>query len=373
MRIVHLLASPFFGGPERQVLALAEAMRGDCDTEFLSFGEGGRAEPLLRKVTAAGFTGITLRENWPHYFRAAREIAGELRNRRATILCTNGYKPDIIGLRAARLAGVPVVAIAHGWTSATWKVCINEMADRWCLRKFDAVVGVSQAQSRRLQSAGVYPTRIVTIPNAIPLRPREDEENNRQQLERMFASRPQLIVAAAGRLSPEKGLTDFVEAAACLKDELPDVGFIIFGDGPLRLSLTEQIKHRGMEHRLVLAGYREDLDQLLPAVDVLAIPSLTEGLPVILLEALRARVPVIATAVGGIPEVIEDGQEGYLIAARDTAALSSRMRKILLDPELRIRMGAAGQKKVIEEYNTGLQAERYQLLFEQLASLNVCK
>src|SRR5262245_64405705 len=122
MNIVHLMASPFVGGPERQVLGLARSLPAHCRTVFLSFAERGLAQAFLELAAADGFEAVLLRENAPRVFRAAAEIAEHLRRCRADVLCCHGYKPDLIGWLAARRAGVPVVAVAHGWTAATWKV-----------------------------------------------------------------------------------------------------------------------------------------------------------------------------------------------------------------------------------------------------------
>ena len=121
MNVVHLMASPFVGGPERVVLGLARALPAAYRTAFLSFAERGLARPFLAKAAETGFEAVELRYNVPRFLRAAREVADHLRRLRADVLCCNGYKPDIIGWLAAHRAGVPVVAIAHGWTAATWQ------------------------------------------------------------------------------------------------------------------------------------------------------------------------------------------------------------------------------------------------------------
>src|SRR4051794_27187345 len=109
MRVVHLMASPFLGGPERQILGLSRALAGrGCDSAILSFAERGLARPLLDRASADGFEAVELRENFPRVGRAVREVAEHLRRLDAAVLCTSGYKPDLIGWRAARLAKIPV-------------------------------------------------------------------------------------------------------------------------------------------------------------------------------------------------------------------------------------------------------------------------
>lgn len=367
MRIAHLLASPFFGGPERQILGLALAMRKSHESFFLTFAEQGKAMPFLDHVCAAGFDGVELCENWPHYFRSADEIASELKSRQADILCTSGYKPDIIGLRAARLAVIPVVAIAHGWTGATWRVRLNEFMDRRQMRKFDAVVGVSQAQSDKLLQSGIHPDKVVTIPNAIGIRELNAvNELARNALEALFSKKPRLIVVAAGRLSPEKGFDNLIAAAASISSKTQGVGFVIFGEGPLRTQLTELIARNNLDEHFVLPGFSSDLEQLLPSADVFVIPSRTEGLPVVLLEAMSAGLPTVATVVGGIPEVIEDGVDGFLVPPNDVEQLSRMILELLGNAILRTQFREAGPRKIAKDFNTTLQAERYSALFNRL-------
>src|SRR5258708_7564361 len=126
MMIVHLMASPFFGGPERQILGLARHLPPTYESVFLTFAEGGQCQAFLDQARSRGFEALALNHNYPYMRRAAREIADHLRRLHADVLCCSGYKPDIIGWLAARQAGIPVVSVSHGWTGATLKVHLNE-------------------------------------------------------------------------------------------------------------------------------------------------------------------------------------------------------------------------------------------------------
>jgi glycosyltransferase involved in cell wall biosynthesis len=368
MVVVHLMASPFFGGPERQVLGLARSLPSDCQTVFLSFAERGLSRPFLEKASADGFRAICLKENAPHFLRAAREIADWLRRLDADVLCCSGYKPDLIGWLAARQAGVPVVAIAHGWTGATLKVRFYETLDRWVMRRMDAVVCVSEAQAVKVRRAGVQPERARVIRNAIRAEAfgRPDLEC-RETLLNLFPGRPERIVAAAGRLSPEKGFDVLIDAVALLAPHHPKVGFVLFGDGPLREDLTKRIAERGLQNRLILAGFRPDLERVLPACDLAVSSSHTEGLPVVVLEEMAAGLPVVATAVGGTPEVVEEGVTGWLVPPGDPPALARRTAELLASPETMRAMGLAGRRRVEECFTFAAQAEQYLGLFQRLA------
>jgi glycosyltransferase involved in cell wall biosynthesis len=367
MRVVHLMASPFYGGPERQVLGLARHLPGDVQSSFLSFPERGLATAFLDEARKLGFDARALHHNVPRLIACVREVADELRRVRADLLCTSGYKPDVIGWRAARRVGIPVVSISHGWTGATWKVRCYEQVDRWILRWFDVVVCVSKAQADKVRAIGVPEAKIVVIQNAVGaeafLGP---DPEGRAEMTAWFAQPPRLIVGAAGRLSPEKGFAILIESAAMILKQRAAVGFVLFGEGPLRADLERRVAQCGLQGRFVFAGFRADLNRYLPGLDVHAMSSYTEGLPVILLETTAAGVPSVATTVGGIPEVIDDGQTGYLVPPGDPVALAQRILTLLDSESQRHAMGRAGRDRVRRHFSFAAMSARYHELFKRL-------
>src|SRR5207249_1020268 len=151
-----------------------------------------------------------------------------LRAAKADLLCCSGYKPDLVGWRAARRVGIPVMSISHGWTAATWRVRCYEWLDKRALRWFDAVVCVSNAQAAKVLAAGVQEARIAVIQNAIGAEAFvEPDPAVRAEMLGWFATPPRQLVGAAGRFSPEKGFALFIEAAESIVIERPDVGFVL--------------------------------------------------------------------------------------------------------------------------------------------------
>jgi glycosyltransferase involved in cell wall biosynthesis len=177
----------------------------------------------------------------------------------------------------------------------------------------------------------------------------------------------QRIVGAAGRLSPEKGFGVLVDAAADAVRADPGLGFVVLGEGPLRADLERAVAARGLRNSFVLPGFRDDLDRLMPHLDLLVLPSFTEGLPNVALEALAARVPVVATAVGGTPEVVQDGVSGYLVPAGSPADIARRVLDALRSDEERRAMGQRGRARVEEAFTFASQSTHYQRVFERLA------
>ncbi len=365
MVVVHLAASSFLGGPESQILGLLGRESRLGPSAVLSFSEGGRCRALLSEASARGAEAVELTANAPDYRAAAREVAGHLRRLDAGVLCCHGYKPDILGWMAARRAGVRVVSVSHGWTAATVKVRLNEAVDRLCLHGMDRVVCVSGAQARRVRLAGVAARRIHVIPNAIdPARYDGTDPGGRDRLLELFTEPPRRVIGAAGRLSPEKGYGVFVEAAAALVRDCPDVGFVHFGDGPLRAELEQRVERLGLGGRFVFAGFRTDLHRVYRHLDLFVLPSYTEGLPVVVLEAFASGVPVVATAVGGTPEVVADGENGRLVPAGDPAALARAIALTLADADAASAMGRRGRELVLSRFTFASQGDAYRRLFE---------
>jgi len=228
---------------------------------------------------------------------------------------------------------------------------------------------VSHGQAARVRKAGVPRRKIVVIPNAIDADRFNDlDPTARSELERFFPRPVRRIVGAVGRLSPEKGFDILIDAASQVVRLNPTVGFVLFGDGFLREKLQSQIAAHQIADHFVLAGFRTDLDRFIPHFDVLVQSSYTEGMPNVVLEACSAGVPVIATSVGGTPEIIEDGQGGYLIATGEPSPMANRIVELLGDEPRRKAMGEWGRRRMRESFTFEAQAESYCLLFSEIAA-----
>jgi glycosyltransferase involved in cell wall biosynthesis len=365
--VVHLMTSPFFGGPERLALGLTQCLAPSYHSAFVLFPEGGRSQAFGRRLLEQGIEMITLGHDTPHLRSMVRELTSRLREWEVDVLCCHGYKADLVGRLAARRAGVPVMAMSHGWTAETWKVWAYEALDRACLRQMDCVICVSQGQAAKVRRARVRADRVVVIRNAVRAeRFDQPDPADRRELESMFPQPTARIVGSAGRLSPEKGFGILVEAAAIVARSNPTVGFIHFGDGQLREAIRRRIQELGLERRFILAGLRDDLDRFLPHWDLCVLPSFTEGLPTVVLESYAAGVPVVATAVGGTPEAVADGVDGYLVPPGDPVALARRIAEVLKLEHKRQEMGALGRQRIRAEFTFDEQARRFQEICEEL-------
>lgn len=371
MIIVHLTSSTFLGGPERQMLGLAQHLVPVYRSVFLSFSEGYRCRAFLHEARRQGFDGWELSHDTPHFLAAIREVRGWLQETQAGVLCCHGYKANLLGRWAARRQNVPVVAVSRGWTGENLKVRFYETVDRFFLRRMDRVICVSQGQAMKVIQAKVPASKVAVIHNAIDAsRFANLDPAFPNRILSLFSKPPTRIVGAAGRLSPEKGFAVLIEAARKIVAAESSVGFILFGEGPLRDELRRQIHHAGLQDSFILAGFRHDLDCLLPFFDVLVVPSFTEGLPNVILEAFAAGVPVVATAVGGIPEVIDDEMSGFLAPSGDAGALANRITRLLNSDDLARTMGKRGRRRVLQDFTFEAQASAYRRLFEVISAIH---
>lgn len=365
---VHLIASSFFGGPERQILELARHMAPRWRTVFVTFFEGGAPQQLLERAREQGFEAVLLRHDTPHLVAAAAEIRRLLAQVGADVLCCHGYKPDLLGA-AARRQGMPVIAVSRGWTAETWRVRGYEALDRRVLRWMDRVVCVSQAQAQRVRRAGVAAEKIDVIHDSVRSeRFAHPDPADRARLEALYPRPLRWIVGSAGRLSPEKGADVLIAAARLVREENRDVGFVHFGEGRLRGKLEKQIARHKLSEWFLLPGYTDALQRWLPHFDLFALTSYTEGLPNVVLEAQAAGTPVAATRVGGTPELVEDGRTGRLVPPGDAAAAARVLLDALASRDARRRWSDAARRRVAEQFTFSVQAEQYAKLFAELRS-----
>ncbi|HEX6629040.1 MAG TPA: glycosyltransferase family 4 protein [Gemmatimonadaceae bacterium] len=369
MKVVHLTDSPFYGGPERQMRGLSVELRDSVDSTILCFRDHRSSLPFIEQLNAAGIAARMIGHANPHFLSMISDVAADLRRERADLLVCHGYKADVIGWFAARRVGLPVISVSRGWTAHTLKVRAYEALDRRMLARMDAVVCVSAGQAVKVLRSGIARDRLHVIHNSVdPTRFRTRNPGERAVLETLFTHKPDVIIAAVGRLSPEKGFDQLIDAARIIVSAAHHVGIVLIGDGPERRKLEARVRAAGLESNVVFTGFRNDVDRLLPSADILVQSSYTEGLPNVVLEACAAGVPVVATDVGGTSEIIDDVVNGFLVPPADPAALAGRVINLARSPLLRQEMGQRGRNIVRSRFSFARQAAQYEDLFVAVAA-----
>ena len=369
-RILHLRASNFVGGPEHQLLRHAESeLNGPHEILLGSFIGPGEGSEFLQAAEGRGIQTLSLPSRNLAPRSALPMLIRALKFHKIDALCTHGFKADVLGVLAARLGSVPIACFLRGWTAENRRVRIYEAADLLSLRIAHHIVCLSAAQASKMRKFSALKPRVRIVGNAIDV-PAEDEESrtrSREEIIRRFGLPSDcLIVVTAGRLSPEKATIDFVEAASRVSRQHRTARFLVFGDGALRGQLEHRAHALGLEARIVFAGFQRDLRKLLPGVDLLVNPSHSEEMPNAVLEAMASKIPVVATAVGGVEELA--GPEGavHLVPSGNPEILAGAIEELLSQPSRAKDLGQLGRRRVQTTYSLARQSSEFHSLYEDL-------
>jgi len=267
-------------------------------------------------------------------------------------------KPDVVHAHDPHGVAMAALALSMSTQLAKPPLIASRRVDfhlrkgamsRWKYRQVDCFICASEAIRRMLVADGVPEARTVTVHEGIDL-DRVASAPRANLHEELFLPHQAPIVGNVAALVPHKGQRHLVEAAALVVRKVPDARFVIAGEGELRPSLERQIKEHRLEKHVLLAGFRPDALSLHQAFDIFVMCSITEGLGTSLLDAMAAAKPIVATATGGIPEVVDDGVTGFLVQPRDDRAMADAIVRLLKDADLRQRMGLAGLKRAREKF-----------------------
>jgi glycosyltransferase involved in cell wall biosynthesis len=353
MRIVQFITPSQIGGAEVHVLSLAARLR-RRGHEVTVVCPRGRA--LERELRARGLPLWAPRTTGKFDPATLLRLAGRLRRWRADVLHTHLSTASLLGSLAARLVGVPAIATVHGLNTRT------------CFRFAGRLIAVSQAVKQHLVAQGVPADRIRVIYNGIDL-PLGPKAARRDLAAGMMRLSQAVVVGTVGRLGPEKGHRYLLEAVAELarRRELPPIQVLIVGEGRELVALRALAARLGIAERVTFAGFQRDVWPYLAAMDVFVLPSLKEGLSLSALEAMALGKPVVASRVGGTPEVVEDGVTGMLGPPRDGSALAEALASLLGRRQAMAEMGKAGRQRVAERFDAERMANQIEHLYREAA------
>jgi len=326
--VLHVVAPTEVGGLERVVQALATGQRQAGHRVCVAAVLGPRAgdHPFLRPLVEADVAVVPVRLP-PRAYRRERAAVVELCKRiRPDIVHTHGHRVDVVDGGAARRLGIPTVTTVHGFTGGDWKNRLYERLQRRAFRRFDAVVAVSRRLGEDLARSGVPAGRLHVVPNAWPGRAETLPPDRARSVLRVPPQR--FHVGWVGRLTVEKG-ADVLLAALGRLGDVPFAASVL-GDGRSRRELEAVAEERGLVDRVRWFGAVSDAAQLFAGFDVFVLSSRTEGTPIVLFEAMASGTPIIATAVGGVPDVVSP-DEALLVPPDDPAALADAIRCVWAD------------------------------------------
>jgi glycosyltransferase involved in cell wall biosynthesis len=369
IRVVHIIHSMEVGGAQRQIASLFGALdRARFDLRLICLGRKGVVGEQLERE---GFVVAALGKKARVQIGMLMRLVRLLREWKPGIVHCSIFTANLWGRIAGKIAGVPIL-IAHEQSTISLEKWYRRLIDRVLSRITWRVLTVSEDLRRRVVAEeGIAPARVEVLHNAIDLRAiaaggRADAAGGRADArEQALAGERGLRVGVVGRLEHRKDHLTLVRAAARVVSEIPAATFFLVGEGPDRPKIEAEIARLRLRSSVFLLGERHDVPELLHSFDVYVLSSITEGLSLSILEAMAAGCPVVATDVGGNPELLDDGRAGILTPARDPEALALAVIRLLKSPAQRETLAQAARQRALEGFDIHSVARRLQALYER--------
>ena len=372
IRVALLATTIDFGGIEKVLLTLLKHLGNDVEFVPVLFTRTDvRDRSFFDRLNAMGirYRTIFVNRSRPRYLNPIRNIGesiAALRSERIDAIHSHGYRADLIALFAAWYLGVPVVSTCHGFIRTDANLTLYARLDLFLLRYFRRVIAVSGQMRDDLLARGLKAERVVAVQNAVEL-PRESTVHSvrRDARARLSIGDDEFVWGYVGRLSQEKGVRHLLDAVQLQTPAAGPWRLLIVGDGPQRAELEVSVRSAGLAERISFTGFQADTSSWYAAMDGFVLPSLTEGTPMALLEAMAHRLPVVASEVGGVPAVVSNRVNGLLVPSADPAALSAALREISENTVLRRALAQAAFQTVRDGFDVRTWAERVRGVYEQ--------
>jgi glycosyltransferase involved in cell wall biosynthesis len=360
--VMHVVLNLMAGGTERLVVELARRTR-DAVQPVVCCLEG--RGPLAAELDALDIPVLELNRTAGFHPSLGRRLGRAAADCGAALLHCHQYSPFVYGVIAARLhRGLGVVFTEHGRATDAPVTFKRRVANAVVGRAPASIFAVSGALRDHLIDEGFPASRVAVIHNGIELGPRVSALERAAVRRELGLPAGALVFGTVARLDPVKDLASLVDAFARVRSTAPASHLLIVGDGPEQAALAAQVQRAGLGHAVTFAGFRADARRLLPAIDVYVNSSVYEGIPLTVLEAMAASLPVVATAVGGTSEVVA-ADTGLLVGARDAEGMAAAMRTLAASIERRTGMGARGRARVEALFSIERMVSRYLTAYDE--------
>lgn len=369
VNVLHLRDTHEIGGPGKTILETHRAIdRRRFQLHLGVFLRHGEPEdsPFIAEARRLEMPVHIIRGGHPYDLRMIGRVIHLVKALQIDIVHAHEVKSDVITYMVARFYPVPIVTTLHGWIGNSLKQRIWIKLDKYIVQGFDRVIAVSRQIEEEVLAAGVPRTKLHMLHNAIVVE-RYRRTGRRGVLAEVIGRPiPSPVIASIGRLSREKGHADLIEAVDIVSRRGQKVSLVLIGDGPERPKLVQQIQALGLQEQVYLPGYIQEPQRLLEEIDLMVLPSHTEGLPNVALEALLMEVPLLATRVGGTPEVIIDRETGRLVTAHSPDGLAAGILEFLAAPELWKQMALRGKGMVSVNFDFQTRTRNIEALYDEM-------
>lgn len=365
---------PTGGGPESLILDIARHIDGErFELGVATFGpRGGGPEhrtALLDALRQCGKPTFVLSATHAWDPRPASQLARLLDEHGIDILHTHDHRSNLIGLFATRRRPTLRVATLHQPLRRHWWLRHWELVDEWVVQRFDRVLPVADAiREEFVRKHPRMSDRTITVLNGVDPKRFAGPADAAAVRDEFGVPRNALLCVNVGRFQADKNLAGLLDAARLVADRAPNVFWLLAGQGPLEQALRDRCRRLGLNERVRFAGFRQDVPRILAAADVFVVASTSEGLSVAILEAMAAGRPVVATRVGGTPEVVQDGVCGLIVEPEQPAALAEAVLTLAADALRRAALGARARERVSAEFTVQRMVQRFERIYAELLS-----
>ena len=370
MRILHLISSAGLFGAERIAIELSKSLKKTYHCEPIIGvirNVYNPHEEMLEEAKRNNISCAVFQCRSQLDLKLAFSVRKFIEKNRIDIIHCHGYKSNFYGLLGSK-GQVPSVTTNHNWLTAHWKLKTYCILDSLWIRFFDRIVAVSNEVKKDMLRYKIPEDKIKVIDNGIALERFENLVETKKMKNQLGFEEKIRIIGTIGSLGIEKGHIYLLEAARQILDVVKDLKFLMIGDGPLRKPLEEKSERLGIKKHVIFMGHRKDIPELLMAMDIFVLPSIKEGLPVALLEAMAAKRPVIATRVGGIPKVIENKDIGILVEPKDITGLRDAIINLINDPGRMNLLAREGFNRVRMDFSSDEMCKHYLKLYKEITN-----
>lgn len=371
-KVLQLRSSLGIFGAETMILELSKGLRSLGIASVVGVLNNTRV-PHTEMADAAkqsGLETVVVDCNGPIDVRAARRLRDYVAGHDISLVHAHGYKANAYALLASRGLPVARVATVHPWTetSYNWRARLYTALDQRWLKRFHRIVAVSETVRDQVLGLGLPASGVLFIDNGIDVGRFNGDQDRLNVRRRLGLPVNNLIVGSIGRLVPEKGYERLLRAAKTVVQHRPDVRFVIVGEGQERPTLEALREQLGLQDHVCLLGQRNDVPELLKAFDLFVMSSVSEGLPMVILEAMAAGKAVVSTGVGAIPEVLEHGRCG-LLSDPDGTDLAAKILELMGNEKKARSLAQAAQQRILRDYSCEAMAKKYAMVYEEALSV----
>lgn len=370
LKVLHLRASNFYGGPERQLHFHAKySLHTDIEVTVSSFLEHSQVPEFITKISQDGINTTTFDVTSAYDKKAVSLLKDYIQSNNIEILCTHDYRTHFYGWFASKNLPTKWIAFSRGMTKENFKIKVFTFFEKFVIAKADHLIAVSHSQKQKLMTQNINPDKITTIHNAIDIN-LVDTITPLSLKKKFFFPEDSFVIISGGRFSTEKGQLYFVKSAETALTKNDKLRFVLFGDGPDLEKVKEYINSNRLGEFIRCPGFETELLRYLKDADMLVNPSLSEGLPNIVLEAMASEVPVVATRVGGLPEIIVHDKNGYLVESQNISELTEAIIALASNIHTRDRFKINARQTIIDSFNFKSQNKHLHEIYKRITSSN---